>query len=228
LGGHAPVLVFADADLDAAAKASALGKQRNAGQACTSPTRFLVQRPGQESFTRAFVEAFGALKVGDGLDPSSQIGALANPRRVQTMERLIGDAVQRGAKLRLGGARIGNSGNFFQPTVLTDAPVDCAIMNEEPFGPVAIINAFDTFEDAIQEANRLPYGLATYAFTTSSRTAAQVFEQVDSGMVSINHFGLGNPETPFGGVKDSGYGSEGGPEAVEAYLQPRFLTQTGV
>jgi succinate-semialdehyde dehydrogenase/glutarate-semialdehyde dehydrogenase len=225
LGGHAPVLVFEDADIAAAAKATAAAKQRNAGQACISPTRFLVQRQAHEPFTRAFVDAFGALRVGDGMDPSSQIGALANPRRIETMERLIGDAVQRGAKLRAGGSRIGNSGNFFQPTVLTDAPIDAAIMNEEPFGPVAIINAFDGFEDAITEANRLPYGLAAYAFTSSSRTAAQVFERVESGMVSINHFGLGNPETPFGGVKDSGYGSEGGPEAVEAYLQTRFLTQ---
>jgi succinate-semialdehyde dehydrogenase/glutarate-semialdehyde dehydrogenase len=225
LGGHAPVLVFADADIGAAAEAGVGAKQRNAGQACISPTRFLVQQSVHEPFTRAFVDGFGALKVGDGLDPSSRMGPLANPRRVQTMERLIGDAVQRGAKLRLGGARIGNSGDFFQPTVLVDVPTDAAIMNEEPFGPVAIINAVEGFEDAMAEANRLPYGLAAYAFTASSLTAAKVYEQIESGMVSINHFGLGNPETPFGGVKDSGYGSEGGPEAVEAYLQPRYLTQ---
>jgi succinate-semialdehyde dehydrogenase/glutarate-semialdehyde dehydrogenase len=225
LGGHAPVLVFADADIAAAAKASVLAKQRNAGQACISPTRFLVQQTVHEPFTRAFVDGFGALKVGDGLDPSSQIGALANPRRVETMERLVGDAVERGAKLRLGGARIGNSGDFFQPTVLVDVPIDAAIMNEEPFGPVAIINAVDGFEDAMAEANRLPYGLAAYAFTGSSVTAAKVYRQIESGMVSINHFGLGNPEAPFGGVKESGYGSEGGPEAVEAYLQTRYLAQ---
>ena len=225
LGGHAPVLVFADANIPAAAKLSVASKLRNAGQACISPTRFLVERSAHEPFTQGFVEHYGAVKVGDGLDPETQLGPLANPRRVETMERLIGDAVQRGAKLRLGGSRIGNKGNFFQPTVLSDVPTDAAIMNEEPFGPVAIINAFDTFDDAIAEANRLPFGLAAYAFTGSSRTAGRVFQEVDSGMVSINHYGLGNAEAPFGGVKDSGYGSEGGPEAIEAYLQPRFLTQ---
>lgn len=225
LGGHAPVLVFADADIQAAAKVSAATKLRNGGQTCVSPTRFLVERTAHEPFTRSFVEACGTVKVGDGLDSSTQLGPLANPRRVEALERLIGDAVQRGAKLRLGGSRIGNSGNFFQPTVLADVPVDAAIMNEEPFGPVAVINAFDGFDEAMAEANRLPYGLAAYAFTSSSRTAGKVFEQVESGMVSINHFGLGNPETPFGGVKDSGYGSEGGPEAIEPYLQTRFLTQ---
>jgi succinate-semialdehyde dehydrogenase/glutarate-semialdehyde dehydrogenase len=228
LGGHAPVLVFADADIPAAVQRSAAMKLRNAGQACISPTRFLVQRPAHETFAQAFVQAYGAVKVGDGLDPQSQLGPLANPRRVEAMERLVGDAVQRGAKLRLGGARIGNSGNFFQPTVLTDVPTDAAIMNEEPFGPVAIINAFEGFEEAMAEANRLPYGLAAYAFTASPTTAQRVYAEVESGMVSINHFGLGNPETPFGGVKDSGYGSEGGPEAMEAYLQTRFLTQIGV
>lgn len=225
LGGHAPVLVFEDADIAAAAKASVAAKLRNAGQACISPTRFLVQRAVHESFAKAFADGFGALTVGDGLDPSSRMGPLANPRRVQTMERLIGDAVGRGAKLRLGGARIGNRGDFFQPTVLVDVPIDAAIMNEEPFGPVAIINAVDGFEDAMAEANRLPYGLAAFAFTRSARTASRIYEQIESGMVSINHFGLGNPEAPFGGVKDSGYGSEGGPEAVEAYLQTRYLTQ---
>jgi succinate-semialdehyde dehydrogenase/glutarate-semialdehyde dehydrogenase len=225
LGGHAPVLVFADADIATAAKASVAAKLRNAGQACISPTRFVVERPAHEAFTQGFVQAYGAVKVGDGMDPSSQMGPVANPRRVEAMARLVGDAVQRGAKLRLGGARIGNTGDFFQPTVLTDVPTDAAIMNEEPFGPVVIINPFETFEDAITEANRLPFGLAAYAFTASSRTAGRIAEHLESGMLAINHFALGNPEAPFGGVKDSGYGSEGGPEAIEAYLTPRFVTQ---
>ncbi|HUO22199.1 MAG TPA: NAD-dependent succinate-semialdehyde dehydrogenase [Caulobacteraceae bacterium] len=225
LGGHAPVLVFSDADLNIAAKTSVMSKLRNAGQTCVSPTRFLVERTANEAFTEKFVKAFGSLRVGDGLDPTTQMGPLANARRVEAMERLVADAVQRGAKLRTGGERIGNTGHFFQPTVLTDVPTDAAVMNEEPFGPVAIINAFDAFDDAIAEANRLPFGLAAYAFTSSSRTAGRIAAQLESGMLGINHFGLGNPEAPFGGVKDSGYGSEGGPEAIEAYVQPRFVTQ---
>ena len=225
LGGHAPVLVFADSDIPAAAKASVAFKLRNAGQTCISPTRFLVERPAHEAFTEHFAQACAAVKVGNGLDPSSRMGPVANGRRLEAMDRLVGDALQRGAKLRLGGERLGNKGHFFQPTVLTDVPIDAAIMNEEPFGPVAIINAFDRFEDAVAEANRLPFGLAAYAFTGSSLTAAKVADQVQSGMMSINHFGLGNAEAPFGGVKDSGYGSEGGPEAIEAYVQARFVTQ---
>ena len=224
LGGHAPVLVFADADIPAAARSAVGAKLRNGGQACISPTRFLVERSAHEQFAQVFTETFAATRVGSGLDPASQMGPLAFPRRVEAMERLTADAVQKGAKLRTGGSRIGNSGSFFQPTVLTDVPLDAAIMNEEPFGPVAIINPFDSFEGAIAEANRLPFGLAAYAFTSSSLTARKVCDQVQSGMVSINHFGLGNPETPFGGIKDSGHGSEGGPEAIEAYLQTRFLT----
>ena len=228
LGGHAPVLVFADADVEGAAKALVGNKFRNAGQSCINPTRFLVERPAFEPFTEAFVEAARKLKVGPGLDPASQMGPLANPRRVDAMERLSADALDRGAKLRLGGSRIGNGGFFYEPTVFTDVPVDAALMNEEPFGPIAMINPFDGMDQAVAEANRLPYGLSAYAFTRSSATAKQVCDRVESAMVSINHFGLGIPETPFGGMKDSGYGFEGGSEAIEAYLQTRFLTLADV
>ncbi len=224
LGGHAPVLVFKDADIPAVARALVGNKYRNAGQSCINPTRFLVEQPAHAEFTDAFVAAAKALKVGPGMDPSSQMGPLANPRRVDAMERLTADALQKGASLRLGGHRIGNGGYFFEATVFTDVPLDAALMNEEPFGPIAMINPFDSIDDAITEANRLPYGLSAYAFTTSAKTAKVVCDRVQSAMISINHFGLGIPETPFGGMKDSGYGFEGGSEAIEAYLQTRFLT----
>jgi succinate-semialdehyde dehydrogenase/glutarate-semialdehyde dehydrogenase len=228
LGGHAPTLVFADADIDGAVKTLAAVKFRNAGQTCISPTRFLVQRPAYDRFINLFVEAGKAIKVGIGSDPSSQMGPMANSRRIDAMQRLVADAMAKGAKLRLGGRRMQRDGYFFEPTILTDVPADAAIMNEEPFGPVALINPFDEIESAIEEANRLPYGLAAYAFTGSAATAKIVSEKVESGMVSINHFGLGLPEAPFGGMKESGYGFEGGAEAIEAYLQTRFVTIAGL
>lgn len=228
LGGHAPVLVFADTDVEAAAKALCGNKYRCSGQSCINPTRLLVERPAYERFVSAFVEAARAIKVGDGIDPATTMGPLANPRRVQAMEALVADALAQGAKLALGGKRIGTKGNFFEPTVLTDVPVTARAMNEEPFGPVALLRPFDTLEEAIQESNRLPYGLAAFAFTRSSNVAKVVASRVRSGMVSINHFGLGMPETPFGGMLDSGYGFEGGSEAIEAYLQTRFVTMADV
>jgi len=144
------------------------------------------------------------------------------------MEALIGDAVERGARVRTGGHRIGNKGNFFEPTVLTDVPMDSRIMNEEPFGPVAVIAPFHSFDDVVAEANRLPFGLAAYAYTRSAKTAQAVAAAVETGMISINHHGLALPEVPFGGVKDSGYGSEGGSEAIEAYLNTKFVSQAGL
>ena len=156
------------------------------------------------------------------------MGALANPRRIDAMEGFVADAVQRGAKIRTGGKRIGNEGFFFEPTVMTDVPQDARIMNEEPFGPVAVIGAFDTFDDVVSEANRLPYGLAAYAYTRSEKTAAAIGSAVETGMISINHHGLALPEVPFGGIKDSGYGSEGGLEAIEGYLNTKFVTQANV
>lgn len=228
LGGHAPAVVFEDADIDAAAKLLSVNKWRNAGQVCVSPTRMLVQEPVYESFVEKFVAATKATKVGDGLDETTQMGPLANSRRVEAMQMFVADATAKGAKLRAGGKRIGNKGNFFEPTVLTDVPLEARIMNEEPFGPVAVIAPFKTFDRVVAEANRLPYGLAAYAYTRSAKTAAAIGAAIESGMVSINHHGLALPEVPFGGVKDSGYGSEGGTEAIEAYLNTKFITQVGI
>jgi succinate-semialdehyde dehydrogenase/glutarate-semialdehyde dehydrogenase len=225
LGGHAPSIVFDDADVDTAVKILQANKQRNAGQVCVSPTRFLIQEGVYEDFVGKFTEGMKAIKVGDGLEAGSQMGPMANPRRITAMEEFIGDAVQKGANLRTGGNRIGNKGNFFEPTVLTDVPMDARIMNEEPFGPVAVISPFKGFDDVIEEANRLPFGLAAYAYTGSAKTAQGLAAEIESGMVSINHHGIALPETPFGGIKDSGYGSEGGTEAIEAYLNPKFVTQ---
>jgi succinate-semialdehyde dehydrogenase/glutarate-semialdehyde dehydrogenase len=228
LGGHAPAIVFDDADVDAAAKLLAVNKYRNAGQVCISPTRMLVQEPIYDSFVDKFVAHTKAVRVGDGLQKETQMGPLAHARRVEAMEAFVSDAVSKGAKLHTGGKRIGNKGYFFEPTVLTDVPLNARIMNEEPFGPVALIAPFKTFDGVVEEANRLPYGLAAYAYTKSAKTAAAIGAAIESGMVSINHHALALPETPFGGVKDSGYGSEGGSEAIEAYLNTKFVTQLGV
>ena len=228
LGGHAPAIVFDDADIDAASKVLAANKFRNAGQVCVSPTRFLVQESVYENFVGKFVAIAQSLKVGDGLDPATTMGPLANPRRITAMEGLIGDAVQKGATIRTGGKRIGNKGNFFEPTVLTDLNRDMRVMNEEPFGPLALMVPFKSFDDVVEEANRLPYGLASYAWTRSAKTANAIAASVEAGMMSINHHGLALPEVPFGGIKDSGYGSEGGLEAMEAYLNTKFVTQAGL
>ncbi|MDE2333478.1 MAG: NAD-dependent succinate-semialdehyde dehydrogenase [Rhodospirillales bacterium] len=225
LGGHAPALVFEDADIDAAAKILAANKFRNAGQVCVAPTRFLVQESVYEKFVERFVTIAKNIKVGSGLEAGTTMGPLANARRVTAMEGFIADAVQKGAAVRTGGKRIGNKGNFFEPTVLTEVTTQMRAMNEEPFGPLALVAAFKKTEDALAEANRLPYGLAAYAYTRSAATANKVATAVESGMMSINHHGLALPEVPFGGVKDSGYGSEGGLEAMEAYLNTKFVTQ---
>jgi succinate-semialdehyde dehydrogenase / glutarate-semialdehyde dehydrogenase len=225
LGGHAPAIVFGDADVDVAAKILSASKYRNAGQVCVSPTRFLVQQPVYGQFVDKFVAAAKALKVGNGLDKETRMGPLAHSRRLDAIEAFVADAVAKGAKVETGGRRVGNKGYFFEPTVLTGVSRDARIMNEEPFGPLAIINAFDTFEEAVEEANRLPYGLAAYAYTRSTKTAEAIGHAVESGMVSINHHGLALPEVRFGGVKDSGFGSEGGADALEAYLNTKFITQ---
>ncbi len=225
LGGHAPAIVFADADLDNAAKILSANKFRNAGQVCVSPTRFLVHESVYKPFVDKFVAAAKSLKVGNGLDKDTRMGPLANPRRVDAMEGLVSDAVQRGAKVQAGGKRIGNEGFFFEPTVITDVPRDARIMNEEPFGPLAPITSFRSYDEVVAEANRLPYGLAAYAYTTSTKTMQAIGSDIESGMVSINHHGLALPEVPFGGIKDSGYGSEGGLEAIEGYLNTKFVTQ---
>jgi succinate-semialdehyde dehydrogenase/glutarate-semialdehyde dehydrogenase len=228
LGGHAPAIVFDDADVDVAVKLLSANKFRNAGQVCVSPTRFLVQENVYAPFVEKFVKAAKSLKVGDGLDKDTRMGPLANARRVEAMERFIADAKAKGAKVETGGSRIGNKGFFFEPTVLTDVPRDAKIMNEEPFGPLAPITPFKDFDSVVTEANRLPYGLAAYAYTRSAKTAAAIGAAVETGMISINHHGLALPEVPFGGVKDSGYGSEGGSEAIEGYLVTKFITQAGL
>ncbi len=228
LGGHAPAIVFADADVDAAVKQLAGAKFRNAGQVCVAPTRFLVHESVFERFVAGFVKAAGALKVGDGMDPATRMGPLANSRRIEAMEMFVDDAVSKGATLLAGGKRIGDAGDFFAPTVLGNVPKDARILSEEPFGPVAPIVPFSTFDEVVAEANRLPYGLAAYAHTRSLKTANAIAAAFESGMVTINHLGLALPEVPFGGVKDSGYGSEGGSEAIEAYLNTKFISQLGV
>jgi len=225
LGGHAPAIVFKDADIPRAAKMLASAKFRNAGQVCISPTRFLVEESAYEEFVQHFVATASAVKVGNGLDDGVQMGPLANGRRLEAMERLVADAREHGAKVLTGGERIGREGYFFAPTVLTDVPLSARIMTEEPFGPIAPIASFKSYDEVIAEANRLPYGLAAYAYTSSAATSAAVSDDIESGMLSINHHGLALPETPFGGVKDSGYGSEGGSEAMEAYLVTKFVTE---
>ncbi len=227
LGGHAPSIVFDDADLDQAATILAANKFRNAGQVCVAPTRFIVQEGVYQPFLEKFVAKCEAIKLGNGLDAATTMGPLANDRRVAAMEALIADAVGKGAKVATGGKRAGNKGYFFEPTVLTDIPADARVLNEEPFGPLALFMPFKTFDDAIAEANRLDYGLAAYAYTRSTATATALGAQVESGMIGINHHGLALPETPFGGVKDSGYGSEGGVEGLEPYLVTKFVTQMG-
>jgi succinate-semialdehyde dehydrogenase/glutarate-semialdehyde dehydrogenase len=228
LGGHAPAIVFDDADVDAASRLLASAKFRNAGQVCVSPTRVLVQERVYDRFIEGFVQHTKAVKVGDGLEAGTTMGPMANPRRIAAMEAFISDARQRGATVHTGGNRIGNKGNFFEPTVMTDVPKQARVMNEEPFGPLAVISPFSAFEDAVTEANRLPYGLASYAYTRSAKTANAIAAAVEAGMMSINHHGLALPEVPFGGVKDSGYGSEGGLEAIEGYLNTKFVTQAGL
>jgi succinate-semialdehyde dehydrogenase/glutarate-semialdehyde dehydrogenase len=228
LGGHAPAIVFDDADLDHAAKTLAAAKFRNAGQVCVSPTRFLVQEKLYEPFVEKFVAVAKGLKVGDGTAEGTQMGPLAHDRRVPWVEGLVADARQKGAQVHAGGERIGNKGYFYQPTVLTGVGKDARMMNEEPFGPIAMIASFKELDEVVEEANRLPFGLAAYAFTRSAKTANAVAAKVETGMMTINHLGLALPEVPFGGVKDSGYGSEGGSEAIEAYLNTKFVTQAGL
>jgi len=228
LGGHAPAIIFKDADVSSAAKILAAAKYRNAGQVCIAPTRMLVQDDVFQEFIDRFVESAETMKVGNGMDPDAKMGSLANPRRVNAIEGMVQDAVGKGAKLETGGHRVGNKGYFFEPTVISDVPNTARAMNEEPFGPLALISRFSTFDEVTEEANRLPYGLASYAFTRSAKTASAIGSAIESGMVSINSFGLALPEVPFGGVKDSGYGSEGGTEAMDAYFNTKFISQAGI
>jgi succinate-semialdehyde dehydrogenase / glutarate-semialdehyde dehydrogenase len=224
LGGHAPAIVFADANIEDACVQLARSKYRNAGQVCIAPTRFLVQEAAYDEFVERFVGLSGNIRVGNGLEPQTVMGPLANGRRLAAMQLLVDDAQLKGATVHTGSDTMPARGNFFAPTVLTDVTHSMRVQQEEPFGPLALITPFKELEDAAREANRLPYGLASYAFTRSSRQAMSIAAAVETGMMTINHIGLGLPEVPFGGVKDSGYGSEGGPEAIQAYLNTKFVS----
>ena len=227
LGGHAPVLIFDDTDVDRAATLTAVAKFRNAGQVCVSPTRFFVQDKVYDAFVSKFTDIAKSIKVGDGFDAATKMGPLANPRRIDAAAGFVADAIEHGAKLTAGGKRIGNQGNFFEPTVLADVPESARVMNEEPFGPIAVMTPFKEFDEVIGRANRLPFGLAAYAYTNSAKTANALADALEVGMVSINHHALALTETPFGGVKDSGYGHEGGIEGLQPYLVSKFVTQAG-
>lgn len=225
LGGHSPFIVTNGVDAEAIAGMAVAMKFRNAGQVCASPTRFVIEEGVFDSFVASFVDKTRALKVGPGIDPSTQVAALAHARRPEALDALVQDARARGAKVLAGGERGTNQGYFYQPTVLANVPHDARIMNEEPFGPVAVINPVGDLNSAIAEANRLPFGLSAYAFTNSLASADRIGREVESGTISLNHFGLALPETPFGGVKDSGHGSEGGAEGLSAYLATKFVTR---
>jgi succinate-semialdehyde dehydrogenase / glutarate-semialdehyde dehydrogenase len=225
LGGHAPVIVLGDADIDQAVAAMSAAKFRHAGQICVAPTRFLVERTVYGQFLDKFVAAAEKVVPGNGLAEGTTMGPLANRRRVVAMEGLIADAIEHGAELNTGGNRIGNAGNFFEPTVMSNMPITACAMNEEPFGPIALVNSVADLSSALEEANRLDYGLAAYGFTRSSGNAARLAAGLQSGMVSINHYGLALPEVPFGGINDSGNGTEGGADALECYLNSKFVSQ---
>lgn len=224
LGGHAPVIVCDDVDAATAARASVAAKYRNAGQICIAPTRFIVHEAAYDSFVETFVEGAGALKLGKGSDDGVQMGPLANARRLSAMEDIVEDARSHGATVASGGERRGNRGYFFAPTTLVDVPLDAKVMNDEPFGPVAVIARFRGLDEAIAEANRLPYGLASYAFAGSAETVDTIAREVQCGIMTINHFTGVPPEGPFGGVKESGYGREGGAESLGSFLVSKFVS----
>jgi succinate-semialdehyde dehydrogenase / glutarate-semialdehyde dehydrogenase len=228
LGGHGPVLICDDADIDTAAAQLGAFKLRNAGQVCTSPTRFLVQRAVYEPFIEKLVAAMSKVRVGDGLEEGVTMGPLANVRRLRAMQSLVDDALSSGGSLRLGGKRIGERGYFFEPTVIAGTPLSARIMSEEPFGPIAVVNAFDSLDDMMTEANRLPYGLCAFAYTRSAKQAHRIAAEVETGMLTINQIAIAFPEVPFGGVKDSGYGTEGGAEAIDAYLNLKYVSQLDI
>lgn len=225
LGGHAPVVVFEDADPEDAGTKAAMSKFYNAGQVCISPTRFYVHDKVYDRFVDRFTAVAASIKVGNGTAPDVTMGPLTNARRLDAMEGFVADAVARGGTVRTGGKRVGNAGFFFEPTVITDVPDDCRLMTEEPFGPIAPVVRFCAFDDVIARANSLPYGLASYAFTTSVQTATAVGDALKAGMVGINTTAVSTPETPFGGVRESGHGQEGGTEGLMAYLDVKFIAQ---
>ncbi len=224
LGGHAPVIVCADADLGFAVKNSLLAKYRNAGQVCASPIRFYVARKHYREFVEKFTQGADALRLGSGLDPQTKMGPLTHFGRIESMERFVHDAVSLGARLMTGGHRVERPGYFFEPTVFAEVPAQASVMRSEPFGPIALVQPFDTLDEAIEQANALPYGLGAYAFTRDLLTAHRLGEELEAGMVGINHYGVSQPEMPFGGWKESGIGQEMGPEGLLQYTQVKTIT----
>jgi succinate-semialdehyde dehydrogenase/glutarate-semialdehyde dehydrogenase len=218
LGGHAPVIVCEDTDVEAAALASAVRKMRNAGQVCTSPTRFFVHESVFDEFTASFVRRAAQTLVGNGVDEGVEMGPLANERRVEALTALVEDAREQGAEIRTGGNKIDGKGYFFQPTVLANVPDTARVMQEEPFGPLAITNPITSLEEGIEKANSVPFGLAAYGFTNRADYVDRMVEHIEAGNVSINTLEASLPETPFGGVKSSGYGREGGTEGLHHYM----------
>jgi succinate-semialdehyde dehydrogenase/glutarate-semialdehyde dehydrogenase len=229
LGGHAPVLIFADCDLEKTLDMVVPQKFRNAGQVCVSPTRFHVEAPIYDAFVAGFAARTAALQVGDGLDGASQMGPLANARRPGTIAALVDNAVAKGARLAAGGefgnGRGRNDGYFYRPTLLADVPLDADVMSNEPFGPVALARPFESFDEAIEQANRLPFGLAAFAFTENGRRANLLGDAIESGMVGINTFAISAVDAPFGGVKHSGFGREGGPDGLASYMVTKAIHQ---
>ena len=227
LGGHSPVIVCDDADVEAAADLMAGAKFRNAGQVCVSPTRFYVQEKAYDRFVARLLDKVSKVKVGPGLEADTKMGPLAHKRRVPAIAGFVDDANARGAEVLAGGSRMGTRGNFFLPTVIGEPPDDSKLMTEEPFGPIMGVKRFKSLDDAIARANSLPFGLAAYAFTSSIRNATKIENELESGMITINHLGFALAEVPFGGVKDSGHGSEGGSETFDGYLVTKFITRKG-
>ncbi len=228
LGGHSPVIVFDDADVDRAIKVIGSNKFRNAGQVCISPTRFYVQENVYNKFVEGFTEVAESVKVGNGLEDGVQMGPLVAERRLPVMEGWVSDARDHGASIATGGERMGNQGYFWKPTVLKDVPEEARIMSEEPFGPVAPVSPFKTTDEVIDKANKLAFGLASYVFTQDGAKAKAMESAINAGLVGVNHPMVSMPETPFGGVNESGYGSEGGIEGLDAYLRTKFVTEMGV
>lgn len=224
LGGHAPVIVCADVDAAAVAALAVTAKFRNAGQVCASPIRFLVQRARYAEFRDAFVDGARALRVGRGDTPGVQFGPLIREHRLRAMQGLVDDALGRGARLLCGGHRLDRPGFFYAPTVLEGAPADSRVQREEPFGPIALLDVFDDLDDALARANALPYGLAAYGFTHDTRHAHRLAQGLRAGMVGINHFGISQPELPFGGVGDSGIGHESGLEGLLGYTDLKLVS----
>lgn len=226
LGGNAPLVVFDDADVDAAVEGAMLAKMRNGGEACTAANRLYVANPLLDDFTDKFVKKMGEMNMGNGLDPSSKLGPLVNPKQVQSVQELVDDAVEKGATVAVGGQAPGGPGNFYPATVLTNVPANARILKEEVFGPVAPIVGFDTEEEGIAAANDTEYGLAAYIFTQSLDRALRVAESVNAGMVGVNRGVISDPAAPFGGIKESGFGREGGIEGIEEYLDIKYIALT--